>query len=1461
MNTITFLRLFCLALPVFASVEIHNPNRQSALAGPEISIVGNFSEIVSGSQTATPLNHTDFGSASIESASTVVTFTVKNTGTSTLTLGPLSISGDDASSFSIVQLPGSTVAANSSKSFKIAFNPTTLGQKVALLSLVNNDSDENPYTFKITGNGVRTYVDTDGDGISDNFDIDDDNDGILDIHEQAYCLANPLSKQIEYVFLNETFGTGTTKGQINVNIPGATCTYCYEDGIVGANTDQCPSQSTKILDDGEYVVTYKITGDTANDPENIHGDLAWYNGEDHTPNDVHGRMAVFNASHVPGVFYETTINGVIPNVPITYSFWALNIMAKHTFPNSILPNITVEFIAPDGSVLSTFNTGDIGRCSENPQDNTCTTAIWHQFTTSVNLGNHSTFAIRFKNNAPGGGGNDLALDDITIKQQYCDSDGDGVANIFDLDSDNDGIPDIEEAGLAYLSNGKALMNLTAGNWVDLNQNGYHDALEANNFTLPDTDLDGVPNFLDLDSDNDSIFDIDEAGLLNGDGDINGDGVGDGPDSDGDGVLDAFDNSPSFGTHTRPFAKNTDGLGNPDYLQCDSNNDGIFDISTTLYHQLDTNNDGRIDGTADIDKDGIIDTFDSSTTALGSPRDLNRKLNLDFDGRNDYALTAQNLSGFNGASIMGWVRYNTSATESAILGQSGLSLKITGTASKRFAAVANGVEIVGGPVLSPNRWYHIAAIFDGQSAEKIKLYVNGRLESVSTSTSIGSSIQSSAHPVTIGKKAGEMAEFFKGTIDEVRIFNTALTADQLQKMVYQEIQAHGQSVRGLIIPKNIENTDWSSLIGYYRMDVYKDDVIDNLATPSIDAGTESSFARIYNVKSISPQLAPMPFQTTDSGSLVSAVSQNNFINGRDVLDYDWTIIHIRHDINQADNLSTLGLIVDENVLMNVNNDNAIKNSWYLKLDGKADLIGQSQLVQSEFSDLDPTSKGSIERDQQGTTNRFNYNYWASPVGLINPDANNTNFTVAQVLRDGTDPNNPQELAWTASLNSVASNPLTLSNYWIFKFQNLTNAYANWIALGSTGEIEAGQGFTLKGSNASTGMQNYTFVGKPNSGDILNPIAKNNLNLSGNPYPSAIDADKFILDNLQSLNGTIYFWEHFSTNNTHTLIDYQGGYAMRTLVGGTPPVSPTGISGLGTSDRIPGRFIPVGQGFIVTGSTVGGDIKFTNAQRAFIKENNVQSNVLFRQNDFSTAIAPDQTHDNSEDSYPIDTYARIRLGFNSANNYHRQALIGFMDDRATSGIDKGYDAIHIDTQPSDMYFMKGTTKLVILGESYYDPAMIFPIGVKNSIAGNVSFVIDGLENFDPAQPIYIYDNQTQLYHNIREQMFETYLASGTFNDRFSLRFQGAALGTNDNAIADTIKIAYTQNDDTINIKNMTFDNTVESVLLYNMLGQLVQTWDVKSRDQQNISLAVSNLSNGTYIVSVTTTNGIISKKIAL
>ena len=110
--------------------------------------------------------------------------------------------------------------------------------------------------------------------------------------------------------------------------------------------------------------------------------------------------------------------------------------------------------------------------------------------------------------------------------------------------------------------------------------------------------------MDLDSDNDTRFDVDEAGLYNGDGDINGDGVGDGADLDGDGILNAFDNYIGYGTTAKVLTQNTLGSGNADYLKVISLTAGVFDISTTLYASLDANNDGIIDGSLDVDKDRI-----------------------------------------------------------------------------------------------------------------------------------------------------------------------------------------------------------------------------------------------------------------------------------------------------------------------------------------------------------------------------------------------------------------------------------------------------------------------------------------------------------------------------------------------------------------------------------------------------------------------------------------------------------------------------------------------------------------------------------------------------------------------------------------------------------------------------------------------------------------------------------------
>lgn len=101
-----------------------------------------------------------------------------------------------------------------------------------------------------------------------------------------------------------------------------------------------------------------------------------------------------------------------------------------------------------------------------------------------------------------------------------------------------------------------------------------------------------------------------------------------------------------------------------------------------------------------------------------------------------------------------------------------------------------------------------------------------------------------------------------------------------------------------------------------------------------------------------------------------------------------------------------------------------------------------------------------------------------------------------MKDGTNPDDIKNIQWTTSTNSSATSPIKLSSYWIFKYQNQSNDYYNWISVGQNGTLLAGQGYTLKGSNATTATQNYTFIGKPNNGKITTTVGANNLLLAGN-----------------------------------------------------------------------------------------------------------------------------------------------------------------------------------------------------------------------------------------------------------------------------------------------------------------------------------------------------------------------------
>lgn len=121
---------------------------------PEINLQGNTVSIASGDVTPDAADHTDFGSVLTSSGNLTRTFTIQNTGTANLTVGAITFSGAAASDYSLTTPPASSVAASGSTTFVVTLDPSVVGVRNATISIVNNDSNENPYTFALTGTGT-----------------------------------------------------------------------------------------------------------------------------------------------------------------------------------------------------------------------------------------------------------------------------------------------------------------------------------------------------------------------------------------------------------------------------------------------------------------------------------------------------------------------------------------------------------------------------------------------------------------------------------------------------------------------------------------------------------------------------------------------------------------------------------------------------------------------------------------------------------------------------------------------------------------------------------------------------------------------------------------------------------------------------------------------------------------------------------------------------------------------------------------------------------------------------------------------------------------------------------------------------------------------------------------------------------------------------------------------------------
>lgn len=698
----------------------------------------------------------------------------------------------------------------------------------------------------------------------------------------------------------------------------------------------------------------------------------------------------------------------------------------------------------------------------------------------------------------------------------------------------------------------------------------------------------------------------------------------------------------------------------------------------------------------------------------------------------------------------------------------------------------GVNVVTGPIEN-NKWYHVALSYDGTA---IKIYVDGvevRNRNVGTiNYSAGNN-----NRFIIGGEQLITTFHFNGAIDEVRIWDVALTLEQVREMMNQEIDNTGINVIGEINPQEISGPlQSSSLIGYYDMNL--DD-----ATDSSGNGNDGITENMEFPSQI--QNAPLPYTTITDGDWDDPATweHGNVWNLPNTPGFDpgvtmeWNIVQTDHNVQSHEaNITILGLLTETTgtkftignptqPLDELNTGHSLRVTHYLKMHGDIDLVGESQLIQDENSIVDTGSTGVLQIDQQGASNLYNYNMWSSPVTPYTA-VTGGDYTVSSVLKDGTNSAMPANINWlTTGYDGAATTPISLADYWVYKFSNLPGDYANWIHVRKDGPISIGEGYTMKGMQApplTNAEQNYTFEGLPNNGSYSLDIFAGNDYLIGNPFPSALNIQSFIRDNISGpggtnsvnvINGAVYFWEHIG-GNSHNLASYVGGYATANLMGSTvasstdPMINDNGA--LGT--KIPGDYIPVGQGFFVTATPygepivpVGGSLVFRNSQRDFARESDGLS-IFF------DPLIVEGTNRSSSSS--TDTRKKIKLGFHTSNNTNRQLLIG-ADNFATSGYDLGYDAPHFsDGSIDDMYWKLNDSKLTIQGVPNFNVNEKFPLEVEMTNDGDIRVTIDELINIPESKNIYLHDSTLGIFHDLRTSDYEISLMAGIYTDRFELVF---------------------------------------------------------------------------------------------
>lgn len=419
-------------------------------------------------------------------------------------------------------------------------------------------------------------------------------------------------------------------------------------------------------------------------------------------------------------------------------------------------------------------------------------------------------------------------------------------------------------------------------------------------------------------------------------------------------------------------------------------------------------------------------------------------------------------------------------------------------------------------------------------------------------------------------------------------------------------------------------------------------------------------------------------------------------------------------------------------------------------------------------------------------------------------------------------------WSAAVAGQKLNvlsPNTLSD----KYMSYSGT--NWVIESGNSVMTPGKGYIIRVPSAGytypNGKDNWTtptyaqtvnFIGIPNNGVITGESLKaNKYYLIGNPYPSALDASKFLSAN-SFINGTLYFWTHNTAIGTTAKYQYNSNdYASFNLTGGTATAPSTAP---GTNTNIPSGKIAAGESFFVS-ANADGIVTFNNLMRPA-----GVNNQFFKTANTSKTATTDKS--------------RVWLNMTNEGGAFKQALIGYVDG-ATNDFDNRFDGQSFDGNDFiDFYSIESDNNYVIQGRAVpFSDSDIVPLGYRTTVEGEFTIAIEQTDGDLANQAIYLEDKTTGKIQNLKTGKYTFTTTKGTFSDRFILRYTNKTLGTGDFENTEKNLIVSVKNKV---IKVTSTTENIKEVTVFDITGKVL--YNKKKVDATE--LQISNLQSGNQVL---------------